>query len=180
MKRTTITLARLLLFIIGLLIMAGLFACKTPKEKVEKTFDKFPKEAKQECVIRHPLTPNTIVEIRYKEGRIDTFNKVETKYINCDSVKPDSSGKKMAKCPPCPPSTHQVDTMYIDSSKTFVDTRLVDLKNDTISKLRGSDAMKSEKISDLRVAKANLISYLVISLTLLVVATTIIIKKSFL
>jgi hypothetical protein len=180
MKRTTITIARFLLFVMAMLLMAGLFACKTPKEKVEETFDKFPKETKQECVIRHPLTPSTIVEIKYKEGRVDTLNRVETKYINCDSVKPDSSGKKIVKCPPFPPSTRQVDTMFIDSSKTIIDTRLVDLKNDTLNSLRSSDVLKSEKISALKVAKANLISYLVISLTLLAVAVTIIIKKSFL
>jgi hypothetical protein len=174
------TIARILLMGIGLLILAGLFSCTTPKKKVEKTFNKHPKESKQECVVRYPVLPNTIVEIRYKEGRVDTLYKHDTTRVDCDTIKPDSNGKKVFKCPPCPPSTRQVDTLFIDTSKTIIDTRLVELKSDTIANLRLINNNQDKKIAKLKINKANLISYLVVSITLLIASIAFTLKKLFL
>jgi hypothetical protein len=174
------TLARLLIMAIGLLLMAGLFACVSPKKKVEKTFNKHPKESKQECVIRYPLKPSTVVEIRYEKGRVDTFYKHDTTRVDCDTIKPDTKGKKVFRCPPCPPSTRQVDTLFIDTSKTIIDTRLVELKSDTIANLRLIDNKKDKQIAKLKIDKANLTSYLVVAITLLIASIAFTLKKSFL
>ena len=173
------TLARVLLIGIGLLVLAGLFSCTTPKKKIDKTFNKFPKETKQECVVRYPVLPNTIVEIRYKEGLVDTLYKHDTTRVDCDTIKPDSNGKKVFKCPPCPPSTRQVDTLFIDTSHTIIDDRLVQLKNDTITSLRETNNQQKDKIATLKVQKANTTASLVTAICLLVVAITILIKKQF-
>jgi hypothetical protein len=123
---------RFILFMVGMLLLAGLFSCKTPQQKVEKVFSKYVPETKQACVVHYPVKPVTVVTTKYVPGETKAIT--DTFRVDCDTVKP-VEGKKTVECPP---STHQVDTLYIDTSHTYVDTRLVDLQRDTIQSVRAT------------------------------------------
>jgi hypothetical protein len=105
----------------ALLIMAGLFSCKTPAERIALQFTKHSIDAKRKCIEMYPPKETITTTIQYLPGfPILTPGPV----INCDSLKPNANGLKVFECPP---SKTIHDTVIIDSTKTLYDTKQIDV-----------------------------------------------------
>lgn len=105
----------------ALLILAGLFSCKTPAERIALQFTKHPIDAKRKCIEMYPPKETITTKIEFLPGiPILTPGPV----INCDSLKPNASGLKVFECPP---SRTIHDTIKIDSTKVLYDTKQMDV-----------------------------------------------------
>ena len=105
----------------ALLILAGLFGCKTPAERIALQFTKHPIDAKRKCIEMYPPKETITTKIEFLPGiPILTPGPV----INCDSLKPNASGLKVFECPP---SRTIHDTIKIDSTKVLYDTKQMDV-----------------------------------------------------
>lgn len=122
------------------LLFASCSSLKHDQRSLGKIHYRNPQLLEQYCAERFPVKIHDSIVERYLPGRIDTIPG-ETVYMNCDSVieaiksakvkgdttKPISS--KRVPCPPCPPSTKQVDTVDKYITKTVDNTAMIALQS---------------------------------------------------